>query len=399
MGKYISSIVVLSPVFNIFLNSILKMSRSQSKLDPGVLVEAKECYTEQLKIHLIPVILEGFISLYEDSVEKCKNEQNYYYVVQFQKFLKDIPTWNQSILDTETNRILETVPLMMELVAAIFVSTVKILSCVKLKGKNENIRIIIPTGPRFVHAVYTTAAEMIYYNPIIVVNHVELENTDKIRYIINKSIDHTLNKMIPLGSILKEYLENVFNPEPEPESEPERMLDNEDLDLETDSESDSEPEIKDSPNEDFINNYDSESRKDPLNNDGFGEGFANDGFEGFANNPIKDNQFGTSFNEELLPPMDVGPTVNFDETVTQNDPFKDAASDFVSDPSIPSVNGDADPIFNLSDSNVDPVSSFGEIEPISINTDPFADSNNTKDISFDDPVSNTIDDSFFKTVV
>lgn len=368
------------------------MSKSNSKLDPGVLVEAKECYTEQLKIHLIPVILEGFVAMYEDSVQQCKNDKNYYYVVQFQKFLKDIPTWNQTILDTETNRILESVPLMTELVAAIFVSTVKILSCVKLKGKNKNIKIIIPTGPRFVHAVYTNAAEMIYREPMIVVNHNELENNDKICYIINKSIDNTLNKMIPLNSILKEFLENVFN-EPEPESEPERMLDDEDLDLETDSDSDSEDhKIKDSHNKDFINNYDSESRKEEIqpNNDEFAKD-AND----------SNNQFG--FNDELLPPMDVGPAVNFDET---NDPFKESVNqdtygDFVSDPSVgESV---ADPVFNLSEPP-DVSSSFGEpvepIEPISIDvTDPFADSNNTKDISFDNPISTTTDDSFFKTVV
>lgn len=380
------------------------MSKSNPKLDPGVLVEAKECYTEQLKIHLIPVILEGFIAMYEDSVQQCKNDQNYYYIVQFQKFLKDIPTWNQTILDTETNRILESVPLMTELVAAIFVSTVKILSCVKLKGKNKNIKIIIPTGPRFIHAVYTNAAEMIYREPMIVVNHNELENNDKICYIINKSIDNTLNKMIPLNSILKEFLENVFNQEPEPESEPERMLDDEDLDLETDSDSDSEEpdhKIKDSPNEDFINNYDSESRKEEIqpNNDGFA-------------NETKDNQFGTSFNDEFLPPMDVGPTVNFDEnTIADNeayDPFKSSEAistdvPFVSDPSIPSVSGEsiADPVFNLSEPTV-PDSSFGQIEPISIDvgtTDPFADSNGTKDISFDNPISTTTDDSFFKTVV
>ena len=153
-----------------------------SSLNVSVLAAARESYTEQLKIHLTPLIYEGFISLYEDAKKKEDDtgEFNYNYLIQFQVLLKDIPQWNQTILDEETRRILEEIDFLMELVTAIFVSYVKILASVRVGGSEGNIRIVVPTSEIFIHSIYCKSAKMFYYNPYNFRNYHIRENYDHI---------------------------------------------------------------------------------------------------------------------------------------------------------------------------------------------------------------------------
>jgi hypothetical protein len=218
-------------------------------LNVSVLGAAKETYTDQLKIHLVPLIHEGFISLYEDAKMKEESEGGHSIIKQFQVYLKDIPNWNQSILEEETRRILNKVDFLMELVTAVFVSHVKILASVKLSGNNRNIRIKIPTSDILIHTIYTNAAEMFYYDPIIFVKHLSRENYERIRTLIRTSIDDTINSMIPIESILKEYLSKVFSGHitepkqepPKPEPPIDRLLTSDDMNLSTDSDPFSTP--------------------------------------------------------------------------------------------------------------------------------------------------------------
>lgn len=183
---------------------------SNNSLNVSVLGAAKETYTDQLRIHLIPVIHKGFVSLYEDAKQLEHAKGTYNYLKRFQMLLKDIPKWNQSILEEETHRILSEIEFLMELVTAVFVSHVKILASVKLSGNNRNIRIKIPTSDVFIHTVYTKTAEFIYYDPWVFNNYNHRENYEKIREFIAKGINDTISSMIPIESILKEYLSNVF---------------------------------------------------------------------------------------------------------------------------------------------------------------------------------------------
>jgi hypothetical protein len=184
-----------------------------SSLNVSVLAAARETYTEQLKNYLSPLIFEGFVSLYDDAVsrENEKPEFNYNYLKRFQMLLKDIPFWNQSILEEETRRILNRINFLMKLVAAIFVSYVKILASVRLGGDGNNIKVRIPTSDIFIHTIYTKAAEIIYYNPHKFANYHLRENRDYILTMIYKSIDDAINGMIPLENILNEYLSNVYS--------------------------------------------------------------------------------------------------------------------------------------------------------------------------------------------
>ena len=194
-----------------------------SALNVSVLCAAKEEYTNQLKHYLVPLIQEGITSIYEDAVI---NDEEGNSLRHFQIFLKQVPKWNQTILETETKRIKDQCEFLMDLVTAIFVSHVKILASVRLGGNHSNIKIKIPTSEIFIHSIYVNASERFYYEPYPFDNLLKRENIDKIKEIVDETIDETISSMIPIQSILQEYLCNTFTdhtkppPLPEPEIPP-----------------------------------------------------------------------------------------------------------------------------------------------------------------------------------
>ena len=111
------------------------MSKS---LNISVLVAARDEYIEQLKCIVCPLIIQGMNSIYGDALTISEGKQTIY---KFQHLLKEIPKWNQTILQEESKRIKKKCPYIMDIVTAIFVSNVKILASIRLKGKNENIRV------------------------------------------------------------------------------------------------------------------------------------------------------------------------------------------------------------------------------------------------------------------
>jgi hypothetical protein len=182
-------------------------------LNVSVFGAARESYMELLRMRLSPLIYQGLTALYEDSIkiEDAKQEFGGNYLKQFQTLLKGISKWNQSIIEEETQRIMNQMNYLMELVGAIFVSYVKILASVRMGGSDSSIKIKIPSADVFIHTIYKGVAESFYYNPWAFQNYNDRENHDSIMNIIDKSILNSVNFMIPIDCILKEYLSQVFS--------------------------------------------------------------------------------------------------------------------------------------------------------------------------------------------
>ena len=189
-------------------------------LNISVLCAAKEEYLNQLKHYLAPIMQEGFESIYEDA----QLTEPTAVLRQFQIFLKQIPRWNQTLLETETKRIREKCPFLMDLVTAIFVSHVKILASVRLGGDHKNIKLKIPTSEIFIHGIYVNSAEKFFYEPHPFTDLRSHKNKETIKDIIEETIEATISSLIPIQDILQEYLSSAFNaytkPPPPPPSPP-----------------------------------------------------------------------------------------------------------------------------------------------------------------------------------
>ena len=177
-----------------------------------VLVDAKMEYTKQLTNIIVPHIFDGIKSIYETSKSVCNLNKDGNVLMRFQEQLSQIPKWNQEIIDEEYNRIVENsgCDWLDELVTAVFLSHTKILTSIKSNKKQNKINLKIPKIDHFIHKCYIESAREIWKNPYLFsdrYNQIDYQrNVRDCNTIISDSIEETIRKLLPVKSILKEYL-------------------------------------------------------------------------------------------------------------------------------------------------------------------------------------------------
>lgn len=173
----------------------------------NVMVEAKKEYTAQLCNIMCPFMIETFVAIYNESENISKGKK---VLLQFQRLLKEVPNWNDHMVSEHNSRMLNNCSWFNDLLAAVFVSNVKILSSVRLKAQNAKISVKLPTNERFIHACYINAAKDLYRDP-----YVFTEDNDDIDEILTKRfvtiIVNTVQEMLPVQEILKTYISQDSN--------------------------------------------------------------------------------------------------------------------------------------------------------------------------------------------
>lgn len=175
--------------------------------------ESKNEWSARLLTILTPCIIEGFRSIFNESMKVCKEtkEQNKY-LMTFQNFIACIPKWNEETIIRECNRIIEksNCNYLEDLVSCIHVIQVKILSAVRVGQKQKKIDINIPSINNFIHKVYINVARKIYTNVYLFelnVNPLDFQkNNREIEIIVQECILTTIRDSIPIESILNAYI-------------------------------------------------------------------------------------------------------------------------------------------------------------------------------------------------
>lgn len=178
------------------------------------LTDSRNAYTQIFVEKLCPVIIQGFDSIYKDSVKICiENDEEEKYLMTFQNFLARVPKWNQSIISTEVDRIKEETNCgyLEDLLTCVHVTQLKLLTNIRVGNNQKKISIKIPELNTFIHNVYIECARKIYKNVYL------FENIDmpiqKQKYkrdlesLIKTSILITIRDNMPIESILKAYLD------------------------------------------------------------------------------------------------------------------------------------------------------------------------------------------------
>lgn len=183
------------------------------------IVQAKEEYTIQLN----NVLLEPTKRYFLNTFEYVSNKQNedgkpVNVLIELQKNMKEIPQWNQFKINTEMENITNGCAYFSDLLAAVFVSNVKILTSVKLSKNSKKLQIKMPSNDVFIHSVYIKCAEEIYNNPYIFKKPKQVLK-DELDKIIIGAIDSTIRTKLPLQNILQNYIGNVDDSESDSESE------------------------------------------------------------------------------------------------------------------------------------------------------------------------------------
>lgn len=202
-----------------------------------VLVEARREYLENLYECMVPEMISSLYTLYLEAEKLCKNQNNR--LIQYQKFLKEIKNWNNSIIRQHTEEIKKTCPYFDDLITAVILSTVKIMSVVRISKPTSKLSLNVPKADDFVHDCYKAAAEDIYKKPYVMAELMtDDEREDALWDRISEAILGVIKRYVPIQQILEMNIASpssadlvIEDPEdgedpdvqeeqPEPEAEP-----------------------------------------------------------------------------------------------------------------------------------------------------------------------------------
>ena len=194
----------------------------------AILVEAERKFMVKLCNAMTPVMVDSFIEMYKKAIEVSQGRQT---LIRYQVLLQEVQHWNNTMAKQHTDAIIKSCAMFPNLLAAVFVISVKIMSAARISSESKKINIKLPSNDVFVHSCYIAAAKNLYESPHILVDKM----TDQERRIqmakrFEPLIKEVIDDFIPVQQILDTYIPNftgeldmgaVEDPvDPEPAEEP-----------------------------------------------------------------------------------------------------------------------------------------------------------------------------------
>ena len=107
----------------------------------NVLSEAKNEYSSRLVTILTPLLIEGVKSIFDDAFKLCvDNDEEEKYLMTFQNFLARVPKWNDTIIENETQRIINSsgCKYLDDLITCVHITQLKVLTSIRVSNKKKN---------------------------------------------------------------------------------------------------------------------------------------------------------------------------------------------------------------------------------------------------------------------
>ena len=196
----------------------------------AVIVDAKSEYTKQLINVLKGGMYQGIKRLFTECKEKCLEGGDLTGVLSgFQSKLEEVPKWNQEVILGECEKLLaeSKCDWLEDLITAVFVSHTRVLTSINFSKNKKQINLKIPKTDHFVHQCYVDIARIFYKVPYLMddtTGRYEYQrNRNEAENLIEKSIETTIRKQLPVKHILQEYLGNDYLGKTEEEEEKENV--------------------------------------------------------------------------------------------------------------------------------------------------------------------------------
>ena len=183
----------------------------------STLYESKNEWGGRLITILTPLIIDGYKSIFDESIKLCKeNNELDKYLMTFQNLISRVPRWNTTIIENEKKRICEKsgCSYLEDLVTCVHIIQLKILTAMRVGQKQKKININIPKLDDFIHKVYINAARKLYKNVYLFELNIPplqiQKHNRELEIIIQECILNTLRESIPVESILKAYMDETI---------------------------------------------------------------------------------------------------------------------------------------------------------------------------------------------
>lgn len=180
----------------------------------NVLTDSKNEWSILLINYLTPHVIDGFRSIFNESVQLCeKSDELEKYLMTFQNLLSRIPKWNNDMVRTEKERIMKlcNCSYLEDLMTCVHIIQLKILSCVRVGNESKKITIDIPDFGAFLHKVYINVARKLYST--IYLFEIDIPSLDiqkrnrEFEVIVQACIMNTIRDSIPVETLLRQYID------------------------------------------------------------------------------------------------------------------------------------------------------------------------------------------------
>jgi hypothetical protein len=176
----------------------------------GVYGEAKAEYTRQLCGFLVPALETYFLDLLASTKESEKDPKRILW--SFQDSLKQFPDWNMDKVQRETVKISESTKCdyLEEILTAVFIAHTKVLSAIRLTSRQKKLQITIPKLDHFLHRTMSECARLLWSNAYLFNDNASAierqKNLRQVEQLLHEGVLQSIRGMLPVKSILKEYL-------------------------------------------------------------------------------------------------------------------------------------------------------------------------------------------------
>lgn len=176
----------------------------------GVYGEAKAEYTRQLCGFLVPALETYFLDLLTSTKENEKDPKRILW--SFQDSLKQFPDWNVDKVQRETAKIQESTKCdyLEEILTAVFIAHTKVLSAIRLTSRQKKLQITIPKLDHFLHRTMSECARLLWSNAYLFNDNISAierqKNLRQVEQLLHEGVLQSIRGMLPVKSILKEYL-------------------------------------------------------------------------------------------------------------------------------------------------------------------------------------------------
>lgn len=179
----------------------------------SVYSDARAEYTKQLCVFLVPAYFQFFIELLERSKQEMINDPKRV-LWQFQNYLNEIHDWNMEKVHNEIQRINTNsgCDYLEDLLTAVFIAHTKVLTAIRLSVNKKKIEINVPKVEHFLFKVLCETSKLLWSSTYLFRDGIsgieKQQNYRNIEQIINEGILQAVRSLVPVKSILRDFVNN-----------------------------------------------------------------------------------------------------------------------------------------------------------------------------------------------
>jgi hypothetical protein len=179
----------------------------------SVYSDARAEYTKQLCVFLVPAYFQFFIELLEKAKQDMSNEPKRA-LWQFQNYLNEVHDWNMEKVHNEIHRINTNsgCDYLEDLLTAVFIAHTKVLTAIRLSANKKKIEINVPKVEHFLFKVLCETSKLLWSSTYLFRDGIpgieKQQNYRNIEQIINEGILQAVRSLVPVKSILRDFVSN-----------------------------------------------------------------------------------------------------------------------------------------------------------------------------------------------